>query len=114
MEEPLKDILSIYNDKKSIFLYYFPKILSEKIKNYEYLEEDTLYLKDKIIVINKFTFEIVTEGTIIYSIDNIVTVKTSNQYSITIDILDYYIFYKHVISNTDKFNTLKSLIKLLE
>lgn len=113
MVEPLKDILSIYENKMNVFMYYLNKDISILIKNLNFLEDDILYLDDTIVVLSKNTLEYFNGGIVTYAVENFVTFKTKNQYSITINKDDYYVFYKRSSRNT-KFNTLKSLIKILE
>ena len=89
--EPLKDILTIYEDKEKILRMFLPVITTKNLDNYEYvLDLDTLFLNDKIIMISKSTGEIYKKGTIIKITEDKITIK--NGMNISLSKNDYYLF----------------------
>ena len=89
--EPLKDILTIYEDKEKILIMFLPVISTKNLNNYEYVFDlDTLFLNDKIIMISKSTGEIYKKGIIIKITEDKITIK--NGMNISLSKNDYYLF----------------------
>ena len=81
--EPLKDILTIYEDKEKILKYFLPESSTRHLDEYEYVQDlDTLFLNDKIIMIRKSTGEIYKKGTIIKITGDKITIKNGMNISL--------------------------------
>lgn len=89
--EPLKDILTIYEDKERVLRMFLPLSSTRHLDEYEYIYDlDTLFLNDKIIMIRKSTGEIYKKGTIIKITGDKLTIK--NGMNISLPKNDYYTF----------------------
>jgi len=89
--EPLKDILTIYEDKERVLRMFLPENTIKHLDEYEYINDlDTLFLNDKIIMIRKSTGEIYKKGTIIKITEDKITIK--NGMNISLPKNDYYLF----------------------
>lgn len=89
--EPLKDILTIYEDKEKILKYFLPESSTKHLDEYEYIYDlDTLFLNDKIIMIRKSTGEIYKKGSIIKITEDKITIKNGMNISLLKN--DYYLF----------------------
>lgn len=91
--EPLKNILEWSDDKKETLLYYLPKNVKEKVYKME-LEEEKLYVQDRIFCIKKNTLELEHDGNIIYIDNGKIGLKITSVKTINIDPNEYYIFVK--------------------
>ena len=94
--EPLASLLHIYKDKNKCLHLYLPKTTTIKLKDHIYHNEDeeTLYLNENVILIKKNNGMIEKKGKIICITDEKIIIKTSNQYNITFDKEEYYLFIK--------------------
>ena len=89
--EPLKDILTIYEDKEKILRMFLPESSTKHLDEYEYVQDlDTLFLNDKLIFISKSTGEIYKKGIIIKITEDKITIK--NGMNISLFKNDYYLF----------------------
>ena len=89
--EPLKDILTIYEDKERVLRMFLPENTIKHLDEYEYIYDlDTLFLNDKIIMIRKSTGEIYKKGSIIKITEDKITIK--NGMNISLPKNDYYLF----------------------
>lgn len=89
--EPLKNLLSIYKDKEVILKYYLPYSSTKHLDEYEYIHDlDTLFLNDRLIIIQKSTGEIYKKGIIIKITEDKITIK--NGMNISFPKKDYYLF----------------------
>jgi len=89
--EPLKDILTIYEDKEKVLRMFLPQSSTKHLDEYEYIYDlDTLFLNDKIIMIRKSTGEIYKKGIIIKITEDKITIK--NGMNISLPKNDYYLF----------------------
>tara|TARA_Y100001958_G_C20927094_1_gene338966 strand:- start:17 stop:370 length:354 start_codon:yes stop_codon:yes gene_type:complete len=91
--EPLKSLLDIYQDKNKLLFHYLPNKTTDKLNNYQYINDiETLFLNDRIIIVNKSTGEIFKKGIIIKLTKEYFTIKTRNtNYKFKYN--DYYIFH---------------------
>lgn len=89
--EPLKNILTIYEDRERVLRMFLPLSSTRHLDEYEYIYDlDTLFLNDKIIMIRKSTGEIYKKGTIIKITGDKLTIK--NGMNISLPKNDYYTF----------------------
>jgi hypothetical protein len=89
--EPLKDILTIYEDKEKILRMFLPESSTKYLNEYEYVRDlDTLFLNDKLIFIGKSTGEIYKKGIIIKITKDKITIKYGMNISLPKN--DYYLF----------------------
>ena len=89
--EPLKDILTIYEDKEKVLRMFLPESSKKYLDEYEYIYDlDTLFLNDKIVFIKKSTGEIYKKGNIIKITEDKITIK--NGMNISLPKNDYYLF----------------------
>ena len=89
--EPLKDILTIYEDKEKVLRMFLHQSSTKHLDEYEYIYDlDTLFLNDKIIMIRKSTGEIYKKGIIIKITEDKITIK--NGMNISLPKNDYYLF----------------------
>ena len=95
MNEPLKNLLQIYKDKHKILLNYLPNKTIKKLNNYQYVtNNESLFLKDRIIFIQKNTGNIYKQGIIIKITKKYITIKTRNV-NISVAKDNHYIFSKN-------------------
>ena len=113
--EPLKDILEMYTDKNSVFMYYLEGDILDKISGTVFYEPhvDQLYIYDKLICIDKSTLKIKHIGNIINYTNNDITIKIKNNYCLRIELEDYYVFYKRKLKKHSKKDFMISLLKIL-
>ena len=113
--EPLRDLLDIYSDKNSIFLYYLNDKVLQLLDGSIYYENDIdqLYVYDKIYCLDKSTLKVEHIGQIIYYSKNDITIKKNSKYFMRIIPEDYYIFYKRKLKKNSKKDFMISLLKLL-
>lgn len=89
--DPLKDILTIYEDKEKVLRMFLPQSSTKHLDEYEYIYDlDTLFLNDKIVFIRKSTGEIYKKGTIIKITEDKITIKNGMNFSLPKN--DYYLF----------------------
>lgn len=89
--EPLKNILTIYEDRERVLRMFLPLSSTRHLDEYEYIYDlDTLFLNDKIIMIRKSTGEIYKKGSIIKITEDKITIK--NGMNISLPKNDYYTF----------------------
>jgi hypothetical protein len=91
--EPLKSILEWSPNKKDTLLYYLSNDVKEKVKKLE-LEEEKLYVQDRVYCIKKNTLELECDGTILYIENGRIGIKITNIKTIRLNPDDYYIFVK--------------------
>ena len=111
--EPLKTIIDLTTDKKSTICFFLSNKLKGLLEDYE-LEENNFYLNDSIQCIKKNNLQNDVHGKI-KSIDEYsdrITVKKNN-YNITIDPNQYYIFIKPVTTKNNDRQFYKSLLEKL-
>ena len=115
MIEPLKQLLSIYDNKKEPLLYYVSKDTKNKVKDLLYLLDDNneLLLNDKLFCINRSTLELEHIGKLICISKNKVTIKEKN-YSVYLNKHHYYIFIQRKQTKQNKKEFFKELLKSLE
>ena len=78
MNEPLQNLLQIYNDKHKVLLNYLPNKTIQKLNNYQYVtNNESLFLNDRIIFIQKNTGKIYKQGIIIKITKKYITIKTN-------------------------------------
>lgn len=92
--EPLKNLLTIYEDKESILKMFLPESSTKYLDDYEYIHDlDKLFLNDRIIFISKSTGEYYKKGYIIKINEDKIMIKVMNSYqNISLPKNDYYIF----------------------
>lgn len=105
--EILKVLLQNSDNKMNDIIEYSNVYNKNIFNNYKLynINSDKLYLNDKILCINKQTLKLDHKGKL-YKIKNnkLSIIKNTNNFSITINITDYYIFYNNNIStNSDRF-----------
>jgi len=111
--EPLHTIIDLTTDKKSTILFFLSNALKALLQDYE-LEEDNFYLNDTIQCIKKNNLSNDIHGRI-KSIDEYsdkITLKKNN-YNVTINTNEYYIFIKPVTSKNNDRQFYKSLLEKL-
>ena len=113
--EPLKELLEMYTDKNSVFLYYLDDEALNKISGSVFYEAhiDQLYIYDKLICIDKSTLQIKHIGNIINYTNNDITIKIKHNYCMRIDLEEYYVFYKRKLKKNSKKDFMISLLKIL-
>ena len=110
--EPLKDILTIYEDKERVLRMFLPLSSTRHLDEYEYIYDlDTLFLNDKIIMISKSTGEIYKKGIIIKITEDKITIK--NGMNISLPKNDYYLF-RYLKKYNNKKNNRKFYEELLK
>jgi hypothetical protein len=110
MLEILASILKMSNDRRSTLMYFLDDNIQYKIQKYELINMDELYLKNKIILINKSTLNIDYDGKVEYIADDRVTIKKNNGNK-SLDMNDYYIFVKYINSKKDTRKFFEELLK---
>ena len=116
MNEPLKNLLQIYKDKHKILLNYLPNKTIKKLNNYQYVtNNESLFLNDRIIFIQKNTGNIYKQGIIIKITKKYITIKTRNV-NISVAKDNHYIFINPRQTKLQKTNRsfYKELLKSLE
>lgn len=116
MIEPLQNLLQIYNDKHKVLLYYLPKKTIKKLNNYEYVtNNESLFLNDRLIFIQKNTGKIYKQGIIIKINKKRITIKTRNE-NISLLKENYYLFINPRKNKLQKNNRLfyQELLKSLQ
>lgn len=113
--EPLKNLLTIYEDKESILKYFLPLSSTKHLNEYEYIHDlDKLFLNDRIIFINKSTGEYYKKGYIIKITEDKIMIKVMNSYqNISLPKNDYYIF-RYLRKNKSKKNNRQFYEELLK
>ena len=116
MNEPLHNLLQIYNDKHKVLLNYLPNKTIKKLNNYQYVtDNESLFLNDRIIFIQKNTGKIYKQGIIIKITKKYITIKTRN---INLSVIkdNHYIFIKPRQNKLQKTNRsfYKELLKSLQ
>jgi hypothetical protein len=110
--EPLKNLLSIYKDKEVILKYYLPDSSTKHLDEYEYIHDlDTLFLNDRLIIIQKSTGEIYKKGIIIKITEDKITIKNGMNISLLKN--DYYLF-RYIKKYKSKKNNRKYYEELLK
>jgi hypothetical protein len=112
MFEILGSIMKMSNDRRSTLLYFLDDDVQYKIQRYELVKKDDLYLKNKLILINKSTLNIDYDGTIEYIKDDRVTIKKNNG-NRTLNMENYYLFLKYSNSKKDTRKFFEELLKKL-
>ena len=110
MLEILGSIMKMSNDRRSTLLYFLDDDVQYKIQRYELVKKDDLYLKNKLILINKSTLNIDYDGTIEYIKDDKVTIKKNNG-NRTLNMENYYLFLKYSNSKKDTRKFFEELLK---
>ena len=116
MNEPLKNLLQIYKDKHKILLHYLPNKTIKKLNNYQYVtDNESLFLNDRIIFIQKNTGNIYKQGIIIKITKKYITIKTRNV-NISVVKDNHYIFINPRQNKLQKTNRsfYKELLKSLQ
>ena len=116
MIEPLHNLLQIYNDKHKVLLNYLPNKTIQKLNNYQYVtNNESLFLNDRIIFIQKNTGKIYKQGIIIKITGKYITIKTRN---INLSVIkdNHYIFINPRQNKLQKTNRsfYKELLKSLQ
>ena len=110
--EPLKNLLTIYEDKEKVLRMFLPESSTKYLDEYEYINDlDTLFLNDKLIFISKSTGEIYKKGTIIKITEDKITIK--NGMNISLPKNDYYTF-RYLRKNKSKKNNRQFYEELLK
>jgi len=91
--EPLASILEWSENKKETLISFLPQNVKMKVQKLE-LEEEKLYVQDRIFCIKRNTLELEHDGNIIYIDNNKIGLKISNIKTVRIDPQKYYIFVK--------------------
>ena len=112
MLEILGSIMKMSNDRRSTLLYFLDDDVQYKIQRYELVKKDDLYLKNKLILINKSTLNIDYDGIIEYINDDKVTIKKNNGNK-SLNMNNYYIFVKYINSKKDTRKFFEELLKKL-
>ena len=90
--EPLKNILSIYENKQKVLLQYLPQESVKILTNHEYVQDlETLFLNDRLVCIKKSSGKIHKKGVVIKITNEKITLKT-NIHNISLPKDDYYLF----------------------
>ena len=111
--EPLKGVLSIYENKQKVLLQYLQSESVKTLSNHEYVQDlETLFLNDRLVLIKKSSGKIHKKGIIIKITDKKITLKTTNM-NISLPKDDYYIF-RYVKKNNSKKNNRKFYEELLK
>lgn len=111
--EPLKSILSIYENKQKVLLQYLPPESVKALSNHEYVQDlDTLFLNDRLVCIKKSSGKIHKKGIVIKITEEKITLKT-NIHNISLPKQDYYIF-RYLKKNNSKKNNRKFYEELLK
>jgi hypothetical protein len=112
--EPLKGILEMYPDKNSVFSYYLPDAVLNKIGGAIYHEDtnDQLFIHDKLYCVDRSTLKLTYTGPIVHYMSDDITIRIKNKYYVRIEPTDYYIFYTRKLK-TSKKDYMISLLKLL-
>tara|TARA_B100001063_G_C16610546_1_gene475502 strand:+ start:432 stop:779 length:348 start_codon:yes stop_codon:yes gene_type:complete len=111
--EPLKSILSIYENKQKVLLQYLPQESVKILTNHEYVQDlETLFLNDRLIFIKKSSGKIHKKGVVIKITKEKITLKT-NIHNVSLPKDDYYIF-RYMKKNNSKKNNRKFYEELLK
>ena len=110
--EPLKSILEWSPNKKETLLHYLSNDVKEKVKKLD-LEEEKLYVQDRIYCIKKNTLDLEYDGTVLYIENDRIGLKITNIKTLRLNPDDYYIFVrcKKTISKQREF--MKQLLEQL-
>ena len=113
--EPLKSLLSLYQNKDKVLRHYLPSDTVKFIGRHELFNgnNDMLYLNDNLILVSKKTGLILVKGNIIRISGNRITLKTRHD-NISFDIDESYPFVKHKKkTNKDKREMFKAILQNL-
>lgn len=111
--EPLKSILSIYENKQKVLLQYLPPESVKALSNHEYVQDlETLFLNDRLVFIKKSSGKIHKKGIVIKITNSKITLKT-NIHNVSLPKQDYYIF-RYMKKNNSKKNNRKFYEELLK
>ena len=92
MNEPLLNLLEIYNDKDKVLRHYLPSQTVSKLNDYEYIKDpNTLFLNDRLLFVSKETGLYYRQGLIIKITDSHIMIK-SKRGNISVKKDEYYIF----------------------
>lgn len=110
--EPLQDILTMYNDKHKVLLYYLPEETIQKIKTFKYIDDlETLFLNDKISVICKNNGKLFKQGNIIKITNTHIMIKSTRNINLN---KKYFYFFKYEKNNKSSKNNKKFYEELLK
>jgi len=100
--EPLKTLLDLSENKKSIISMFLPDEIYQQISDLDLVND--FYLNDKVFMIKRNTLELDIIGKIINISDNKITImKRNNQTVLYINPNNYYIFIKRTSNkNNDR------------
>ena len=110
--EPLKTILSITNDKKDTLLHFLDKDIRKKVIELE-LEEDEIFINDRVFCIKKNDLSLDVVGRVISIDGSNIAVRKSKTCTLYINTNNYYIFVKYSKKLTDQRDFFEKLIKTL-
>ena len=111
--EPLKSILSIYENKQKVLLQYLPHESTKILTNHEYVQDlEILFLNDRLVLIKKSSGKIYKKGVVIKITESRLTLKTTTM-NISLPKDDYYIF-RYMKKNNSKKNNRKFYEELLK
>ena len=111
--EPLKSILSIYENKEKVLLQYLPSESVKSLSNHEYVQDlETLFLNDRLVCIKKSSGKIHKKGVVIKITNEKITLKTTTM-NLSLPKQDYYLF-RYLKKNNSKKNNRKFYEELLK
>ena len=110
--EPLKSVLEWSEDKKETLLYYLPLEVKKKVIHLD-LEEESLYVHDRIYCVKRNTLELEHDGSILYIEDGKIGLKVTSVKTVTLDPNQYYIFVKLKKSINKQREFMKQLLEQL-
>jgi len=111
--EPLRSILSLYQNKDKVLRHYLPSNTVKIIGRHELFDDadDMLYLNDNLILVSKTTGLSMAKGKIIRISGTRVTLKTQFD-NMSFDIDESYPFIKHKKqTNTDKREMFRAILQ---
>ena len=110
----LKPIVSIYDVKKDVVLFYLDPSLVNQVADLLYLDDDNeLFLNDKVYIIDRSTLELEHIGIIQAIKDDLVTIKVKSKYSVHFLTDKYHIFIKRRKSKKNDREFYKALLNSL-
>ena len=111
--EPLRSVLSLYQNKDKVLRHYLPSTTVKLIGRHGLFDEadDMLYLNDNLILVSKTTGLSIGMGKIIRISGTRVTLKTRYD-NMSFDIEESYPFIKHKKqTNTDKREMFRAILQ---
>tara|TARA_B100000035_G_C20554550_1_gene359731 strand:- start:51 stop:392 length:342 start_codon:yes stop_codon:yes gene_type:complete len=110
----LKPIVSIYDVKKDVVLFYLDPSLVNQVVDLLYLDDDNeLFLNDKVYCIDRSTLQLERIGTIQLIQKNQISIRIQSGFNVHLSTQNYHIFIKRRKSKKNERDFYKALLNSL-